>query len=147
MAAASESSGEGAKLWGGRFSGKTDPVMEKFNASISYDHRMWKEDVAGSVAYVKGSAHSRNLHSHSRTARLMPAFSTGLAKIGIVSEAERDTIIDGLGKVAEEWVRRLKLPSHLPAATMRARTHTYTHTHSTQKLPVSVSKELGALLR
>lgn len=51
MAAAGE---EGSKLWGGRFSGKTDPVMEKFNASISYDKRMWKEDIAGSVSYVKG---------------------------------------------------------------------------------------------
>ena len=28
------------KLWGGRFSGKTDPVMEQFNASIGYDKRM-----------------------------------------------------------------------------------------------------------
>eukprot|EP00038_Savillea_parva_P008263 m.175798 g.175798 ORF g.175798 m.175798 type:complete len:470 (+) comp14054_c0_seq1:2280-3689(+) len=72
--------GEGAKLWGGRFSGKTDPIMEQFNASIAYDKRMWKEDIAGSVAYVKG-----------------------LAKISIVTEAERDAIIEGLGKVAEEW--------------------------------------------
>eukprot|EP00036_Acanthoecidae_sp_10tr_P009293 CAMPEP_0182928020 /NCGR_PEP_ID=MMETSP0105_2-20130417/14962_1 /TAXON_ID=81532 ORGANISM="Acanthoeca-like sp., Strain 10tr" /NCGR_SAMPLE_ID=MMETSP0105_2 /ASSEMBLY_ACC=CAM_ASM_000205 /LENGTH=465 /DNA_ID=CAMNT_0025066007 /DNA_START=8 /DNA_END=1405 /DNA_ORIENTATION=+ len=71
---------EGGKLWGGRFSGKTDPVMEKFNASIGYDKRMWKQDIAGSVAYVKG-----------------------LAKIGIVSEAERDAIIDGLGKIEAEW--------------------------------------------
>lgn len=46
--------GEGAKLWGGRFSGKTDPIMEAFNASIRYDQRMWKEDIAGSVAYVNG---------------------------------------------------------------------------------------------
>ena len=33
------------KLWGGRFTGATDPVMEKFNASIHYDKRMWKEDI------------------------------------------------------------------------------------------------------
>lgn len=33
------------KLWGGRFTGATDPVMEKFNASIHYDKRMWREDV------------------------------------------------------------------------------------------------------
>ena len=33
------------KLWGGRFTGVTDPVMEKFNASIHYDKRMWKEDI------------------------------------------------------------------------------------------------------
>ena len=33
------------KLWGGRFSGNIDPEMEKFNASIGFDKRMWKEDV------------------------------------------------------------------------------------------------------
>lgn len=28
----------------GRFSGETDPLMEQFNASISYDKRMWRQD-------------------------------------------------------------------------------------------------------
>lgn len=41
------------KLWGGRFVGSTDPIMEKFNASISYDQRMWDADIRGSKAYVK----------------------------------------------------------------------------------------------
>ncbi len=36
---------EGPKLWGGRFSGKTDPVMEEFNASIRYDRRLCFVDV------------------------------------------------------------------------------------------------------
>ena len=46
------SSAEGNKLWGGRFTGETDPVMEKFNASIGFDQRMWKEDIQGSQSYV-----------------------------------------------------------------------------------------------
>ena len=33
------------KLWGGRFTGATDPLMEKFNESISFDKRMWAEDI------------------------------------------------------------------------------------------------------
>jgi hypothetical protein len=33
------------KLWGGRFTGKTDPLMEKFNESLPVDKRMWKEDI------------------------------------------------------------------------------------------------------
>lgn len=37
------------KLWGGRFTGKTDPVMEKFNNSIGYDKIMWKEDIEGKI--------------------------------------------------------------------------------------------------
>jgi hypothetical protein len=165
---------EGAKLWGGRFSGKTDPIMEKFNASINYDKRMWKEDIAGSVSYVKGeepwqnvhhkpqtttttqppllqqpqplchwrlhrhthcrchihchcllelplplllqqraAAATLNLHAATVTQRSVSPFPrlktlasrAGLAKISIVTEAERDAIIEGLGKVAEEWVR------------------------------------------
>ena len=40
--------GEGSKLWGGRFTGATDPVMEQFNASIGYDKRMWRQDIDGS---------------------------------------------------------------------------------------------------
>ena len=32
-------------MWGGRFTGATDPVMENFNASISYDSRMWEADI------------------------------------------------------------------------------------------------------
>lgn len=33
--------------------GNIDPVMEKFNASIAYDQRMWKADIRGSMAYVR----------------------------------------------------------------------------------------------
>ena len=38
------------KLWGGRFTGKTDPLMEKFNESLPFDKRMWKEDIRVSTA-------------------------------------------------------------------------------------------------
>lgn len=44
---------QGKKLWGGRFVGNMDPIMEKFNASITYDQRMWDADIRGSKAYVK----------------------------------------------------------------------------------------------
>ena len=43
---------QGNKLWGGRFSGKVDPEMEKFNASIGFDKRMWKEDITVSVVDI-----------------------------------------------------------------------------------------------
>lgn len=39
-----------AKLWGGRFTGKTDPLMEKFNESLPFDKRMWAEDIRVSPA-------------------------------------------------------------------------------------------------
>lgn len=44
-AAAPPVGGEQKKLWGGRFTGKTDPLMEKFNESLPFDKRMWAEDI------------------------------------------------------------------------------------------------------
>ena len=41
------------KLWGGRFTGDTDPLMVQFNESLPIDKRMWKEDIQ--VAFLPGS--------------------------------------------------------------------------------------------
>uniref|UniRef100_A0A8B9HXE4 argininosuccinate lyase n=1 Tax=Astyanax mexicanus TaxID=7994 RepID=A0A8B9HXE4_ASTMX len=71
---------EGNKLWGGRFVGNTDPIMEKFNASIAYDQRMWDADIRGSKAYVKA-----------------------LQKAGLVTPEEMQQILSGLDKVFGEW--------------------------------------------
>lgn len=71
---------EGSKLWGGRFVGEIDPIMEKFNASISYDKRMWAADICGSKAYVKA-----------------------LEKAGLVTKKEMEDILKGMDKIYEEW--------------------------------------------
>ena len=68
------------KLWGGRFTGETDPVMHAFNESLSYDKRMWSQDIRGSQAYAKA-----------------------LIGCKILTEAEAQTICDGLNRVGEEW--------------------------------------------
>lgn len=39
------------KLWGGRFSGGTSDLLERFNASIGFDHKLYKEDIIGSLAH------------------------------------------------------------------------------------------------
>lgn len=70
----------GSKLWGGRFTGKTDPVMEQFNNSISYDKTMWREDIEGSIAYAQA-----------------------MGRCGILTVEEVDMIVEGLGRVKEEW--------------------------------------------
>ena len=41
------------KPWGGVFDGKTDPRVEKFTESISFDHRLYAQDVRGSVAHAR----------------------------------------------------------------------------------------------
>ena len=68
------------KLWGGRFTGKTDPLMEAFNASIDFDRRMWAADIEGSQAYARA-----------------------LQRAGLLTGAECEAIVAGLEQVAQEW--------------------------------------------
>jgi argininosuccinate lyase len=68
------------KLWGGRFTGKTDPLMEAFNASIRFDQRLWAADLEGSRAYTQA-----------------------LARAGLITPAEAAQIVVGLAQVGQEW--------------------------------------------
>ncbi len=70
----------GNRLWGGRFTGATDPLMEAFNASIQVDKRMWRADLTGSQAYAQA-----------------------LAAAGMLTQAECEAIVEGLSRVAAEW--------------------------------------------
>ena len=64
------------KLWGGRFSKTTDEMINEFQASIAFDRRMYREDIAGSLAHA-----------------------AMLAKVGILSEEERAAIDNGLREI------------------------------------------------
>lgn len=65
-----------AQLWGGRFTHQTDKLAYDFNASIHFDQRLYRQDIRGSIAHV-----------------------TMLAKQGVLTDAERDQIIDGLNGI------------------------------------------------
>ena len=41
------------KMWGGRFSKKTDLLTDDFNSSISFDQRLYKQDIFGSIAHAR----------------------------------------------------------------------------------------------
>ena len=41
-----------AQLWGGRFTKETDKLVYRFNASISFDRKFYRQDIAGSKAHV-----------------------------------------------------------------------------------------------
>ena len=41
------------KLWGGRFEKVTDKAVDDFNSSISFDSRMYRQDILGSIAHSK----------------------------------------------------------------------------------------------
>jgi len=46
--------GESKNLWGGRFSGETDPGFARFNRSFGFDRRLFEADVRGSLAHCEG---------------------------------------------------------------------------------------------
>ncbi len=41
------------KLWGGRFVGQENELVDKYNSSITFDSRFWREDIKGSLAHAK----------------------------------------------------------------------------------------------
>jgi argininosuccinate lyase len=69
--------------WGGRFSEGPAAIMQAINASIGFDHRLWREDIQGSLAHAAMLAH-QGIISQSDEA----AIRAGLSEIG-------DTIADG----------------------------------------------------
>ncbi|MDI6828579.1 MAG: argininosuccinate lyase [Armatimonadota bacterium] len=62
-----------SKLWGGRFKKVTSPIVDEFNASISFDARLWKYDIEQSIAHA-----------------------SMLGKCGIIPLAESEKIVKGL---------------------------------------------------
>lgn len=67
------------QMWGGRFADKPSDIMEKINASIGVDQRMWRQDIAGSKAHAQM-----------------------LVKQGIISAEDEESLQKGLDQVAEE---------------------------------------------
>ena len=67
-------------MWGGRFAAGPASVMREINASIPFDKRLWKQDIAGSKAHV-----------------------AMLAKQGIVEGEDAQAITEGLNRIAAEY--------------------------------------------
>ena len=74
-----ETSGAANSLWGGRFSAGPSSIMQRINASIGFDRKLWWEDIEGSKAHA-----------------------AMLAKQGIVSQADAEEIQRGLDLIATE---------------------------------------------
>ncbi|MBI3802408.1 MAG: argininosuccinate lyase [Nitrospirae bacterium] len=67
------------KAWEGRFAEATDPLVERFTSSFSFDRRLYRYDIQGSLAHTEA-----------------------LARAGLLTEAERKTILGGLKTIAAE---------------------------------------------
>lgn len=70
------------KVWGGRFKGEVDDLVDRFNSSIDFDRRLYREDIDGSVAHC----------------RMMAAR-------GIIGEDEASSIVEALGAIKREIER------------------------------------------
>ncbi len=70
---------EAHTLWHGRFEGGPADELMAYTESLSFDRRLWPDDVAGSVAHVEGLAH-----------------------VGVISELERDLVLQALDQVSAE---------------------------------------------
>ena len=68
-----------SKLWGGRFTESTDSFVQTFTASVGFDWRLYRYDIAGSIAHASMLAH-----------------------VGVLSVAEKDAIVDGLKRIETE---------------------------------------------
>ena len=67
------------KMWGGRFADKPATLMQQINQSISFDKKLYKQDIKGSIAHAKM-----------------------LAKVKIISNNEKTQIIEGLTQIQNE---------------------------------------------
>ena len=77
------------KPWGGRFQGATEKMLEEFSASVHYDCRLYRQDIAGSKVHARM-----------------------LARQGIISDRDADAIIKGLGEIEEEIASGVFVWSH-----------------------------------
>src|SRR5438477_7861669 len=67
------------KSWQARISEATDALAQSFVESISYDRRLYKHDIAGSIAHA-----------------------TMLAKVGLITDGDRDAIVAGLKTIEKD---------------------------------------------
>ncbi|MFA7619764.1 MAG: argininosuccinate lyase [Thiohalomonadaceae bacterium] len=70
------------KPWTGRFTEPTDAFVEAFTASVEFDRRLYRHDIAGSIAHARM-----------------------LAQVGVLTQAEREAIEQGLSAIREEAER------------------------------------------
>ena len=79
------------KLWGGRFSKATDGLVDDFHSSISFDQRLYEQDIQGSIAHA-----------------------TMLGEQNIIPREDADRIVEGLKGILQD-AREGKIQWHVDA--------------------------------
>ena len=120
------------KLWGGRFTKETNQLVHNFNASLSFDQKFYAQDINGSIAHV-----------------------TMLKKCGILTEEEKNCIINGLTSIQHDIQSGVlnidttheDIHSFVELHTlMKSNTETYMpgFTHLQKAQPITLAHHLGA---
>jgi len=94
------------KLWGGRFTKETNQLVHNFNASISFDQKFFKQDIEGSIAHVRM-----------------------LAKQAIISEEEKESIINGLTGILVDII-----DGHLEIDNEHEDIHSFVEAHLIERI-------------
>ena len=102
-------------LWGGRFTGQTDPLMDRFNASLPFDWRLWNADITGSVAWARATC-----------------------RAGLLTAEERDATLAGLEVVQAEIARD-------PAAAFAGAADEDIHSYVERRLTEQIGAVAGKL--
>mgnify|MGYP003353762325 CR=1 FL=1 len=89
-------SNSGNTLWHGRFEGGPAAELMAYTESLSFDQRLWPDDIDGSRAHVKG-----------------------LRKVGILTEAECESVLRALDQVAQSLIRPIARPNITELADRR----------------------------
>jgi argininosuccinate lyase len=101
-------------LWGGRFTGQTDPLMARFNASLPFDWRLWNADITGSIAWARA-----------------------IERVGLLTAEERDQIIAGLEALRDEIAPD---PASAFAAASDEDIHSYVERRLTERIGAAAGK-------
>jgi argininosuccinate lyase len=94
------------KAWGGRFTGGTDERVEHYTESISFDHRLYDEDITGSIAHA-----------------------TMLAEVGLITPADAEALIRELENIRSDFAQ-----GRIPHETRLEDVHMHVETELIRRL-------------
>ena len=106
-----------SKLWGGRFSGEMSEIVERFNASIDFDKRLYREDIAGSIAHAhmlaaQGIIPAEDAEAIERALRIAERLRLAFSEMSFQSEVQTfsATLSVGLAEyISGESAENLKM--------------------------------------
>lgn len=94
------------KLWGGRFAKKTDYLVEDFHSSISFDQRLYRQDIQGSIAHARmlGKQGIITIEEADQLARALESIQQDIEAGLVTFEVDAEDIHMNIEKILTERV-------------------------------------------